>query len=54
MKIQTNPTTYKSQMSKVRHDKFQRFCDEAVFWVNITLFWVLIVGIVYACEKVAA
>lgn len=53
MKIQTNPTTYKYQMSKVRRDKFQKFCNEAVFWVNLTLFWVLIAGIVYACEKVA-
>ena len=54
MKIQTNPTTYKNQMRKLRRDKFQRFCDNAVFWVNLTLFWLLVVEIVHACQKVAA
>lgn len=52
MKIQTNPTTYKNQMRKLRRDKIQRFCDNAVFWVNLTLFWVMVAGIMYACEMV--
>ena len=49
-----DPTTYKNQMRKLRRDKIQRFCDNAVFWVNLTLFWLLVVGIVHACQKVAA
>lgn len=47
-----DPTTYKNQMRKIKRDKFQRFCDEAVFWVNLTLFWAMVAGIVYACERV--
>lgn len=51
---QNNPTSYNAQMRKLRRDKFQRFCDNAVFWVNLTLFWLLVVGIVHACQKAAA
>lgn len=47
-----DPTTYKNQMRKIKRDKIQRFYDEAVFWVNLTLFWAMVAGIVYACERV--
>ena len=47
-----DPTTYKNQMRKIKRDKIQRFCDEVVFWVNLTLFWAIVAGIVYACERV--
>lgn len=47
-----DPTTYKNQMRKIKRDKIKRFCDEAVFWVNLTLFWAMIAGIVYARERV--
>lgn len=47
-----DPTTYKNQMRKIKRDKIQRFCDETAFWVNLTLFWVMVAGIVYACERV--
>lgn len=52
MRIQTNdPTSYKAQMRKIRRDKIQKWCDNAVFWVNLTLFWLLVVGIGHSCTK---
>lgn len=51
-KIQANnPTSYNAQMRKIRRDKIKTFCDNAAFWVNLMLFWLLVVGIVHSCQR---